>query len=140
MRCCIFVESIRENSSVPGPTPEAGAMRGRFLGLNDRRFGWLALLAGVGLLGECARADGPIDYARQIKPILRQRCYACHGALKQKAGLRLDTGASIRRGGKGGPAVEPGHAEESPLIERVTDDTLGQRMPPEGSPLTAEQV
>ena len=42
------------------------------------------------------------DYLREIKPLLKARCYACHGALKQKSDLRLDTGESIRRGGKQG--------------------------------------
>ena len=32
-----------------------------------------------------------VDYATQIKPLLKQKCYACHGGLKQKAGLRLDS-------------------------------------------------
>ena len=36
-------------------------------------------------------ADEPIDYVKQIKPVLRERCFACHGALKQEGGLRLDT-------------------------------------------------
>ena len=34
---------------------------------------------------------GDVDYAREVKPLLKERCYSCHGALKQKAGLRLDT-------------------------------------------------
>src|SRR6185437_1262768 len=92
------------------------------------------------LLAGSVPAAEPLDYDRQVKPILKARCYACHGALKQKAGLRLDTGASIRRGGDGGPAVVSGQSAESPLIERVTASDSAERMPPEGSPLTAEQV
>src|SRR6185503_18422789 len=57
----------------------------------------LALIPGA---QSSASGVASIDYAREIKPLLRDRCYACHGALKQKAGLRLDTGAAIRRGGK----------------------------------------
>ncbi|MCA1686422.1 MAG: colicin uptake protein, partial [Planctomycetia bacterium] len=87
-----------------------------------------------------APAPEPVDYLREVKPLLRGRCYACHGALKQKAGLRLDTGASIRRGGDGGPAVEPGRPDESPLLDRLTEADPALRMPPEGAPLTAEQV
>jgi hypothetical protein len=87
-----------------------------------------------------ARAGEPVDYTRQIKPLLKARCYPCHGALKRKAGLRLDTGALIRDGGDGGPAVEPGHADESLLVDRVADSDPAFRMPPEGSPLTPEQV
>ena len=81
-----------------------------------------------------------VDYVRQVKPILKQRCYACHGALKQKARLRLDTAALVRRGGDGGPAIEAGQAGESLLIDRVTEADAKLRMPPEGPPLSAEQV
>jgi hypothetical protein len=82
----------------------------------------------------------PVDYVRQVKPILKQRCYACHGALKRKAGLRLDTAASLRRGGDGGPAIEVGRGAESLLIDRVAEEDAKLRMPPEGPPLSAEQV
>lgn len=107
----------------------------RCVGLALRSFGAALLLLASG-----ASASEPVDYLRQVKPLLRGRCYACHGALKQKAGLRLDTGASVRRGGDGGPAVEPGRADESPLLDRVTETDSSLRMPPEGEPLTAEQV
>jgi hypothetical protein len=98
------------------------------------------VLAVFGAASHGATAAERVEYERAIKPLLRQRCYACHGALKQKAGLRLDTGASIRRGGDGGPAVVPGHAEESLLLERVRETDRALRMPPEGSPLSEEQV
>jgi hypothetical protein len=89
--------------------------------------------------GRNAAAE-PVDYTRQVKPILKGRCYACHGALKHKAGLRLDTAGSIRVGGDSGPALAAGSGAESLIIERVTAADLTERMPPEGSPLTAEQV
>ncbi len=53
-------------------------------------------------------ADEAVDYVRQIKPLLKERCYSCHGALKQKAGLRLDTIKFMRAGGAEGPALVPG--------------------------------
>ena len=49
-------------------------------------FIWLAALL---CISEAITADEPVDYLTQVKPILQQRCYACHGALKQEAGLRL---------------------------------------------------
>ena len=100
----------------------------------------ILLLAFASLPMRVAGASEPVDYASQIKPILKARCYACHGALKQKAGLRLDTGGSIRQGGDGGPAIAPGQSTASLLIERVTESDPAQRMPPEGPPLTSEQV
>src|SRR5579871_1945840 len=85
-------------------------------------------------------AAEPVDYLRDIKPVLRERCYACHGALKQKSKLRLDTAALARTGGRRGPAVVPGKATDSLLIERVTDPDETSRMPPEGKPLTEQQI
>lgn len=84
-------------------------------------------------------ADGA-DYARDIKPLIKERCLACHGALKKSGGLRLDTGELIRRGGDGGPSVEPGAPDESLLIERVTEPDAALRMPPEGPPLEPRQI
>ncbi len=82
----------------------------------------------------------PALYTEQIKPLLKERCYACHGALKQKAGLRLDTAQSMRAGGKNGPAIAPGRAIESLLLQRVSSKDTDTRMPPEGEPLTAQQI
>ena len=71
-------------------------------------------------------ADLDIDYQRDVKPILHSRCYACHGALKQEAGLRLDSGhrefsaqcSGVRRSGP--KAAGPGgslatHTVRSPV-------------------------
>lgn len=90
-----------------------------------------------------ANDESQVDYLTQIKPLLRERCYACHGGLKQEGGLRLDTGDLIRQGGDSGAAVD---VEESPelnlLIERVADTDPASRMPPEfeGEPLTAQHL
>jgi hypothetical protein len=83
--------------------------------------------------GEAARGEDrkEIDYSRDVKPILTRRCSACHGGLKQKSGLRLDTAAGVLKGGKGGPAIVPGKSEESTLVDLITA-TDGMRMPPEG--------
>ncbi|MBC8353792.1 MAG: DUF1553 domain-containing protein [Planctomycetes bacterium] len=81
-----------------------------------------------------------VDYEREVKPIFQARCYSCHAALKQESELRLDTGVAIRQGGEGGPAVIPGTSETSPLWKRITATDESTRMPPEGEPLTNEQV
>jgi mono/diheme cytochrome c family protein len=94
--------------------------------------GWLAMPGVVS-------AAETVDYLRDIKPIFKQRCFACHGALKQQAGLRLDSGELIRQGGESGPAVVPGNVGESLLLEKVTAGE-GGRMPPEGAPLTEKQI
>src|SRR4051794_35731198 len=100
------------------------------------------ILALVLVLVRDAPAAAPVDYLREVKPILAARCTSCHGAIRQKAGLRLDTAQFIRRGGDGGPAIEPGGSGESLLIDRVTAADGPDRMPPEseGVPLGAAEV
>jgi len=85
-------------------------------------------------------AGETVDYERTIKPIFKARCFACHGALKQESGLRLDTGTLIRKGGDSGAVVVAGNVNDSPLIERITATDESERMPPEGKPLTAQQI
>ncbi|WP_152049614.1 DUF1553 domain-containing protein [Tautonia marina] len=80
-----------------------------------------------------------VDYLRDIKPVLTARCYSCHGALKQEAKLRLDTVELMQVGSNAGPVIEPGNVEESYLLYVLTGED-GLRMPPEGEPLTDEQI
>src|SRR3954467_7269779 len=82
----------------------------------------------------------PIDYDKQIKPIFAARCKACHGVLKQEAGLRLDTGALARKGGDSGKVITPNKSASSELIARITSSDPSERMPQEGEPLTGEQI
>ena len=79
-------------------------------------------------------------YLRDIKPIFRERCYACHGALKQESGLRLDTVAAMLSGGDSGPVITRGAPVTSLLLERIAADATDERMPPEGEPLSLEQI
>jgi hypothetical protein len=97
----------------------------------------VALTCSVNL---CYAQDRNVDYLRDVKPILRERCYSCHAAIKQEAGLRLDTGALAVQGGESGAAVVPKDAVASLLFHRVSSDDPGLRMPPEGNALTAQQI
>jgi hypothetical protein len=97
------------------------------------------LLAVVSLPVGTLVADEGVEYERDVKPILRERCYACHGGLKQEMGLRLDTAELVRKGGRSGPVVESGNAEGSLLIDMVTG-RRGTRMPPEGEALLPAQI
>jgi mono/diheme cytochrome c family protein len=85
-------------------------------------------------------AAEPVDYVQDIKPILSRRCSACHGALKQKNELRLDTAALAIKGGESGPAIVPGKSDESLLIDAVNGANGAAKMPPEGEPLTTDQI
>ena len=84
-------------------------------------------------------AAGDEDYIRDVKPVLARRCAACHGVLKRRAGLRLDTAAALLRGGDSGSALEPGEAGESLIFDRITANG-DRRMPPEGERLTDQEV
>lgn len=86
--------------------------------------------------------DDGVDYLQQVQPILRERCFACHGALKQEGGLRLDTAASMLRGGDSGPAIVRKADTDSLLLERVSAADPADRMPPpgEGESLTRQQI
>src|ERR1043166_3994800 len=80
------------------------------------------------------------DYGQAIKPLLEKKCFSCHGGLKQKAALRVDTVALMLKGGKSGPAVVPGKSTESLLIERITQTDPDERMPQDGAALTPDQI
>ena len=95
-------------------------------------------LAAVSIAGGVARAEERVDYLRQIKPVFKARCVACHGVLKHEAGLRLDTAALALKGATGGAVIKPAHPEASELIRRVTADPGAGRMPPEGDPKKTE--
>lgn len=87
----------------------------------------------------CAAQDA-VDYARQIKPVLQARCYACHGALKQEAALRLDTAALAIKGGDSGAAIRVDQPETSLLLQRISSTDESTRMPPEGEPLKPAEI
>lgn len=82
-----------------------------------------------------------VDYTTDIKPLLREKCFACHSSLKQEGGLRLDAASLIQKGGDSGPAYAARSVNNSVLLERVTDDDDNRMPPVEGGPrLTAEEV
>jgi hypothetical protein len=87
-----------------------------------------------------ARADAPLNYSRDIKPLLSSRCYTCHGPDegKRKAKLRLDVREEALK-----KAIKPGKASESELIARITAKEPTEIMPPPASklpPLTAQEI
>ena len=87
-----------------------------------------------------ASADERVDYQEQIKPILSEQCFSCHGALRQKGGLRLDAAVFLRKGGDSGPLYSARKSAGSLLVERLTSQDSDERMPLEAKPLKAEQI
>jgi len=86
-------------------------------------------------------ADAKVDFAKDVLPILEKHCVKCHGADKQKGGLRLDTKEAAMKGGKTAKAIVAGDAAKSDLHKRVLlPKTDEDRMPNEGEPLNKGQV
>jgi len=86
-----------------------------------------------------AAAQRPIDFVRDVQPLLAGRCVACHGEDEQQARLRLDAKAIVTKGGKSGPLFATGHSENSLLIKRLVG-IGGKQMPLDDDPLSAEQI
>jgi len=86
----------------------------------------------------------PLNYDRDVRPILSENCFPCHGqdGKKRMAGLRLDSfqGATADRGGH--VALSPGKVESSEIYKRITNPDKARRMPPTFSnrTLNAEQI
>ena len=78
---------------------------------------------------------GGVDFARDIRPLLSDNCFACHGpdAKQRKADLRLDTREGALADLDGTSAVVPGNPSESELVRRVTTDDEDDLMPPPDS-------
>ncbi len=86
-------------------------------------------------------AAAPVDYTREIKPLLQAACVKCHGTLTQKSDLKLDTAAGALAGGVSGPSIIPGKSAESSLIQSIegTHDYV-PKMPYKRPPLDAAQI
>ena len=96
--------------------------------------------AGSALNGAPAR----LDFNRDVRPILADHCFNCHGFddRTRKGGLRLDRAEDAMKGGKSGkPAIVPGKAPDSELVRRLRTSDPDDRMPPEekGVPMTDAQ-
>jgi cytochrome c553 len=74
-------------------------------------------------------------FEREIRPLLLQRCADCHGSDTQEAGLRLDSGPALLKGGDSGPVVVPGQPDRSRLLEVISYDRDIQMPPDEKLPI-----
>ncbi len=86
----------------------------------------------ISLLLLLPAAAAPVDFTTQIRPILSDNCFACHGPDPEtvKAELRLDLRARALKGGETRPAIVPGKPAESLLLERITAHDADDLMPP----------
>ena len=83
--------------------------------------------------------EGAKFFEMQVRPILANRCYECHGEKKQKGGLRVDGIGFLKAGGDTGPALVAGDPDKSPMIEAVRYQNADFQMPPKGA-LSAGEV
>ena len=107
----------------------------RSIGLMLSVTGITAAVMSSGLRGVSAQApasSGDVDFQRDVRPILADNCFQCHGpdAGSRRAGLRLDTQEGAFRMGPRGTAVAPADLDGSLLYQRITHADAQRRMPP----------
>jgi mono/diheme cytochrome c family protein len=87
-------------------------------------------------------ATGTVDFLRDIQPILAARCVSCHGAARQRGGLRLDSAADTLKGGDTGVILKPGDAKTSRLLFLIAglDKEIKQMPPAPKKVLSAEEI
>lgn len=109
--------------------------------------GFLALFGATSCLtasygvAQDAAAGESVSYTKQIQPLLAKRCYACHGPDEAEGGLRLsDAEGAFAETDSGSHAILPGNVDDSLLLQRVSSEDPYERMPPEGDPLTTEEI
>jgi mono/diheme cytochrome c family protein len=102
----------------------------------------LGFVVFLGVNASAALAVDPVDFAREVLPILSENCFLCHGpdAGSRKGDLRLDTQEGALR--KDQPIILPGKSAESELIKRIVTSAKGEVMPPPkaNKKLTVQQI
>lgn len=93
------------------------------------------------LVAAVAGAGEPVDFNRDVRPILNEKCMGCHGGVKHAGGISVQYREDILgKGESGRPSVVPGKPEESELIRRILTDDHDDRMPKEKAPLSKAQA
>ena len=89
-----------------------------------------------------AAVTRPVNFVKDIQPILEQSCLKCHNAEVSMSGLRLDAREQALNGGDLGVDIVPGQSERSRLIHFAARLVPELEMPPkgQGSPLTSDEV
>src|ERR1051326_6819153 len=90
------------------------------------------------------QADEPVDFKRDIRPILSNRCFLCHGPddKRRKSDLRLDSKESAFKKIDGKQAFVPGTPDDSEALRRILSKDSDEHMPPakSGKQLTPKQI
>jgi len=89
-------------------------------------------------------SEGPVDFIRDIAPIIQASCFSCHGGDKSgkngKGGLLLTTKALAMKGGDGGACIVPGKPGDSSFYTLLIAKNPKERMPDKAKPLPPEQI
>ncbi len=117
--------------------------------MRTRTLSLVTLLAALGAAPAISRAEPipiaeidrttPVSFEKEILPVFRQKCLACHSASEQQGGLVLETAAAALKGGNSGPAVVAGKSGESLLLELGAHQSE-PFMPPPGNDVAASDL
>ena len=107
-----------------------------------RTIPFLAFATAVCLSSGVANAADKVapDYARQIAPIFQKHCVGCHNADDAEGKLSLESFADLQKGGKRGPAFQPGNVASSRLLQLVTGKAKPVMPPKDEERLTKEEI
>lgn len=101
---------------------------------------WASLSASLGVEQAAPVLDVLPTFEKDVQPLLKEKCWKCHGPAAQKGELALHTAAAIQKGSESGPILVPGKSSESRLFEVLKHG----EMPPEGegtvSPAEIERI
>src|SRR5215510_3396278 len=103
--------------------------------MNGLRFLFLAAATVSLLCGQTSKTSRTIDFQREVRPVLSDNCFQCHGpdATTRMAGLRLDRREDAMAARPKGAAIVPGKIQDSLLYQRISAAETARRMPPEYS-------
>ena len=83
------------------------------------------------------KRDAPVDFGKDVQPLLKKHCLACHNSTTHEGGLNLENPQAMLKGGDTGPAVVAGKGGESLLLDRATGKAE-PLMPPAGNKANAQ--
>jgi WD40 repeat protein len=99
---------------------------------------WFTAARAAAPISDIQRGDS-VDFQKEILPILKNNCLACHNQTKAKAELNLETPQTILKGGESGPAVVPGKPGDS-LLLKVASHQEDPHMPPKDNKVNASDL
>ncbi len=87
-----------------------------------------------------ARLGKGVSFSSDLADVLAKRCMGCHGGNRPRRDLRIESYALLMQGGENGEVIEPGDPENSLMILKMKGEADGDRMPPNGNPLSPSVI